>query len=185
MDSLRFEEHATALELDQVTVRNLELVEPLFSGQDERATLFHTLDACQTPMGKRLLRSTILRPLMDARRLKPDMRPWRRRMRTVEAGGDSTGVRRHSRPGAAAGPAIAGLRRSARSASAGGKPRPAAWAQDRRSQRCSRRCGGRRWRGLIGSKKLTGLIEKTMVAGAAADARRWWGDCGGRGCRTG
>jgi ribosomal protein L16/L10AE len=34
IDSLRFEEHSTALELDQVTVRNLELVEPLFVGQD-------------------------------------------------------------------------------------------------------------------------------------------------------
>ena len=66
VDSLRFEEHSTALELDQVTVRNLELVEPLFSGQDSRATLFHTLDQCQTPMGKRLLRATILRPLFDA-----------------------------------------------------------------------------------------------------------------------
>ena len=66
VDSLRFEEHSTALELDQVTVRNLELVEPLFAGQDERATLFHALDECQTPMGKRLLRATILRPLMDA-----------------------------------------------------------------------------------------------------------------------
>ena len=66
VDSLRFEEHSTALELDQVTVRNLELVEPLFVGQDSRATLFHTLDECQTPMGKRLLRATILRPLMDA-----------------------------------------------------------------------------------------------------------------------
>ncbi|HEY6490718.1 MAG TPA: DNA mismatch repair protein MutS [Terracidiphilus sp.] len=66
IDSLRFQEHSTALELDQVTVRNLELVEPLFAGQDDRATLFHTLDACQTPMGKRLLRATILRPLMDA-----------------------------------------------------------------------------------------------------------------------
>jgi DNA mismatch repair protein MutS len=65
IDSLRFEEHSTALELDQVTVRNLELVEPLFAGQDERATLFHALDECQTPMGKRLLRTTILRPLMD------------------------------------------------------------------------------------------------------------------------
>jgi len=63
VDSLRFEEHATALELDQVTVRNLELVEPLFSGQDDRVTLFRTLDACRTPMGKRLLRATILRPL--------------------------------------------------------------------------------------------------------------------------
>jgi len=70
IDSLRFEEHSTALELDQVTVRNLELVEPLFAGQDTRATLFHTLDACQTPMGKRLLRATILRPLVDAEALE-------------------------------------------------------------------------------------------------------------------
>jgi len=66
IDSLKFEEHSTALELDQVTVRNLELVEPLFSGQDDRATLFRALDACLTPMGKRLLRATILRPLNDA-----------------------------------------------------------------------------------------------------------------------
>ena len=70
IDSLRFQEHSTALELDQVTVRNLELIEPLFAGQfadqADRATLFHTLDACCTPMGKRLLRATILRPLMDA-----------------------------------------------------------------------------------------------------------------------
>jgi DNA mismatch repair protein MutS len=66
IDSLRFQEHSTALELDQVTVRNLELVEPLFAGQDDRATLFRTLDACLTPMGKRMLRATILRPLLDA-----------------------------------------------------------------------------------------------------------------------
>jgi DNA mismatch repair protein MutS len=66
IDTLKFEEHSTALELDQVTVRNLELIEPLFSGQDSRVTLFHSLDACQTPMGKRLLRATILRPLVDA-----------------------------------------------------------------------------------------------------------------------
>jgi DNA mismatch repair protein MutS len=65
IDSLKFQEHSAALELDQVTVRNLELVEPLFAGQDHRATLFHTLDCCQTPMGKRLLRATILRPLID------------------------------------------------------------------------------------------------------------------------
>jgi DNA mismatch repair protein MutS len=70
IDSLKFQEHSTALELDQVTVRNLELVEPLFMGQDSRATLFHTLDACQTPMGKRLLRATILRPLADAEALE-------------------------------------------------------------------------------------------------------------------
>jgi DNA mismatch repair protein MutS len=71
VDSLKFEEHSTALELDHVTVRNLELVEPLFpgfgsEGQDDRATLFRTLDACLTPMGKRLLRGTILRALNSA-----------------------------------------------------------------------------------------------------------------------
>ena len=66
IDSLKFQEHSTALELDQVTVRNLELVEPLFMGQDNRATLFYCMDACLTPMGKRLLRATILRPLFDA-----------------------------------------------------------------------------------------------------------------------
>ena len=70
IDSIRFEEHSTALELDQVTVRNLELVEPLFAGQDDRATLFRTLDACQTPMGKRLLRATILRPPNNAQEIE-------------------------------------------------------------------------------------------------------------------
>ncbi len=70
IDSLKFQEHSTALELDQVTVRNLELVEPLFMGQDSRATLFYTMDACQTPMGKRLLRATILRPLFKAEALE-------------------------------------------------------------------------------------------------------------------
>ncbi len=66
IDSLKFEEHSSALELDQVTVRNLELVEPLFSGQGDGATLFRALDACLTPMGKRLLRATILRSLNNA-----------------------------------------------------------------------------------------------------------------------
>ncbi len=67
IDSLySFEEHSTSLELDHVTVRNLELVEPIFQGLDERVTLFRTMDECQTPMGKRMLRATILRPLNDA-----------------------------------------------------------------------------------------------------------------------
>ncbi len=65
LDSLRFVERSNELQLDPVTVRNLELVEPLISGQDTRSTLFHTLDCSQTPMGKRLLRATILRPLYE------------------------------------------------------------------------------------------------------------------------
>jgi DNA mismatch repair protein MutS len=66
LDSLRFVERSNELQLDPVTVRNLELVEPLISGQDSRSTLFHTLDCSHTPMGKRMLRATILRPLYDA-----------------------------------------------------------------------------------------------------------------------
>jgi DNA mismatch repair protein MutS len=62
VDGVRFYERAGCLALDAVSVRNLELVEPLFSGESAQTTLFHTLDACCTPMGKRLLRATLLRP---------------------------------------------------------------------------------------------------------------------------
>jgi DNA mismatch repair protein MutS len=62
IDTIRFYERAECLVLDAVSVRNLELVEPLFSGESAQTTLFHTLDECSTPMGKRLLRATILRP---------------------------------------------------------------------------------------------------------------------------
>ncbi len=62
VDGLRFYERSSCLELDAVSVRNLELVEPLFSGESQQTTLFYTLDACCTPMGKRLLRATLLRP---------------------------------------------------------------------------------------------------------------------------
>jgi DNA mismatch repair protein MutS len=62
VDGLRFYERSTCLELDAVSVRNLELVEPLFSGESTQTTLFYTMDACCTPMGKRLLRASLLRP---------------------------------------------------------------------------------------------------------------------------
>ncbi|HEX3436799.1 MAG TPA: DNA mismatch repair protein MutS, partial [Pseudacidobacterium sp.] len=65
IDSIRFYERTEYMQLDQVTVRNLELVEPIFSDSGKDTTLFRTLDACQTPMGKRLLRASILRPLLD------------------------------------------------------------------------------------------------------------------------
>ncbi len=65
VDSLRFYRRAEHLHLDQVTARNLELVEPLFSESGPDVTLFRTLDACCTPMGKRLLRASLLRPMID------------------------------------------------------------------------------------------------------------------------
>jgi DNA mismatch repair protein MutS len=66
IQGLRYYEQSTCLELDAVSVRNLELIEPIFSGESQKTTLFHTLDACLTPMGKRMLRANILRPLLDA-----------------------------------------------------------------------------------------------------------------------
>ena len=65
VDGLRFYERSSCLELDAVSVRNLELVEPLFSGESAQTTLFYTLDACCTPMGKRLLRASLLRPVSE------------------------------------------------------------------------------------------------------------------------
>src|SRR5579871_2157490 len=65
VDRIGFYERQNCLVLDAVTVRNLELIEPLFAGTDDGVTLFHSLDATVTPMGKRLLRSWILRPSLD------------------------------------------------------------------------------------------------------------------------
>ncbi len=50
--------------LDEMTRRNLELVEPLVPGM-RNATLLETIDRTLTPMGGRLLRQWILSPLAD------------------------------------------------------------------------------------------------------------------------
>ena len=50
--------------LDPVTIRNLELVEPLFGGPP-KSTLIHTIDRTCTPMGSRLIRKRLLQPSLD------------------------------------------------------------------------------------------------------------------------
>src|SRR5580704_7585647 len=65
VDRIGFYERQNCLVLDAVTVRNLELIEPLFAGTDAGVTLFRCLDATVTPMGKRLLRAWMLRPSVD------------------------------------------------------------------------------------------------------------------------
>ncbi len=50
------------MQLDQSTLRNLEILKPV-SEQRHSPTLFNTLDQTQTPMGTRLLRQWIVRPL--------------------------------------------------------------------------------------------------------------------------
>ena len=65
VDRIGFYERQNCLVLDAVTVRNLELIEPLFASSDEGVTLFRAIDASVTPMGKRLLRSWMLRPSIE------------------------------------------------------------------------------------------------------------------------
>ena len=65
VDRIGFYERQNCLVLDAVTVRNLELIEPLFTGAGDTATLFRCLDCTVTPMGKRLLRAWMLRPSID------------------------------------------------------------------------------------------------------------------------
>src|SRR5262252_3152611 len=65
VDRIGFYERQNCMVLDTVTVRNLELIEPLFAGGDSGVTLFRAMDATVTPMGKRLLRAWMLRPSLD------------------------------------------------------------------------------------------------------------------------
>jgi DNA mismatch repair protein MutS len=68
LDRVRYYEQHDALILDPVSVRNLELLTPIFTEEAVRGaptTLIGVLDVTVTPMGARLLRSWILRPLID------------------------------------------------------------------------------------------------------------------------
>lgn len=56
--------NAEYMELDSISQRNLELVEPMF-GSNRQGTLLHVLDQTVTPMGGRLLRDWIMRPLFS------------------------------------------------------------------------------------------------------------------------
>jgi DNA mismatch repair protein MutS len=51
--------------IDRISQRNLELVEPLFSDA-KNATLLSILNQTITPMGSRMIREWILRPLMES-----------------------------------------------------------------------------------------------------------------------
>jgi DNA mismatch repair protein MutS len=65
VDRIGWYERQSCLVIDAVTVRNLELIEPLFAGTDAGLTLFRSIDAAVTPMGKRLLRAWLLRPSLE------------------------------------------------------------------------------------------------------------------------
>ena len=68
LDRPSFYDRGESMVLDPVTVRNLELVEPLFAadlGGGRDSTLLSLLDVTVTGMGGRLLRRRLLRPSLD------------------------------------------------------------------------------------------------------------------------
>jgi DNA mismatch repair protein MutS len=90
VDRIGWYERQNCLVLDAVTVRNLELIEPLFAGTDAGVTLFRSVDAAVTPMGKRLLRAWLLRPSLDLAEINA-------RLDAVEAGVNETIAREELR----------------------------------------------------------------------------------------
>ena len=79
VDRIGWYERQNCLVLDAVTVRNLELIEPLFAASDAGVTVFRSIDCAVTPMGKRLLRAWLLRPSLDPEEIHG-------RLDSVEAG---------------------------------------------------------------------------------------------------
>ena len=72
LEPVRYYEQQDALALDPVTVRNLEIIAPLFSDENSHSakasgptSLLAALDETATSMGARLLRAWILRPEID------------------------------------------------------------------------------------------------------------------------
>jgi len=70
LDRPTFYDRSDSMVLDAVTVRNLELIEPLFAADAGATpgaplTVLGVLDQTQTGMGGRLLRQRLLRPSMD------------------------------------------------------------------------------------------------------------------------
>jgi DNA mismatch repair protein MutS len=73
LDPPKYFDRAETMVLDAVTVRNLELIEPIFSNDgsfSNEGTLIHVLDQTATGMGGRLLRQRLLRPSLDANEIE-------------------------------------------------------------------------------------------------------------------
>ena len=65
LDRPSYYDRADSMVLDAVTVRNLELLEPIFVESSKEATLVGVIDQTLTGMGGRLLRARLLRPSLD------------------------------------------------------------------------------------------------------------------------
>src|SRR5258707_7197743 len=70
LDRPSFYDRSDSMILDAVTVRNLELLEPLFAGESKESTLIYVLDQTSTGMGGRLLRQRLLRPCLQLQEIE-------------------------------------------------------------------------------------------------------------------
>ncbi|MDD3477437.1 MAG: hypothetical protein PHP32_00975, partial [Candidatus Izemoplasmatales bacterium] len=61
-------ESRSYLQIDHHSIRNLELIET-YRSQSKKGTLLWLMDDCQTAMGSRYLKQTILRPLTDVTKI--------------------------------------------------------------------------------------------------------------------
>jgi DNA mismatch repair protein MutS len=62
LDRPTYQERGSTMILDAITVRNLELLDPLFAGEKRDSVLISVLDDTRTGMGARLIRRRILQP---------------------------------------------------------------------------------------------------------------------------
>ena len=69
LSTLRHNMGGAYMELDVNTMRNLELASSLRTG-DKKGSLLGVLDKTKTPMGRRLIRSWVLRPLLSTVQIK-------------------------------------------------------------------------------------------------------------------
>ena len=68
LSPLDFDAAGETMVLDEITLRNLEIVRPM-AGEGNEATLLARVDRTRTPMGARLLRRWITRPLLSPPRI--------------------------------------------------------------------------------------------------------------------
>ncbi len=184
VDRIGWYERQSCLVLDAVTVRNLELIEPLFAGADAGVTLFRSLDAAVTPMGKRLLRAWLLRPSLDLNEIHA-------RLDAVEAGVKETVAREELRRAL---DGVLDLERLlsrvtletanprdmlALAASLGKIPAVKAALQRLRAERLSALHTS-----LDDLADVRERIEKTIVAEPPAELRRRWSNFRGCGARS-
>src|SRR5580704_11820493 len=90
LDRPAFYDRSESMILDAVTVRNLELLEPLFAGETRESTLINVLDQTSTGMGGRMLRARLLRPCLQLEEIEA-------RLDALQAAGQATIARSETR----------------------------------------------------------------------------------------